>query len=107
MSMIRKIRSRLATTTPLSVTDDEIRILDIELHDLLSGIFELPSFEEAADALRELGDFQETLALLWFQYDITISPDQKIVVRKFDRSDDPDTCKHVFEEIRTGRFLMK
>jgi hypothetical protein len=107
MSTIQKVKSRAATTTKLAVSDDEIRIIDTELNELLSRIAAIPSFEEATSAMHELGAFQETLALLWFQYDIPISADQKIVVRKFDRSDDPDTCKHVFEEVRNGRFLIK
>ncbi len=106
MSTIREIKSRALTTTPVEVSADELRRVDIDLEATLSRISSLTSYEDAVDDLRELGEIQEILALLWFQHDIEILPNQKTLVRKFDRSDDPDTCKHVFKEIQNGRFLI-
>lgn len=105
MSTILRIRNRALTTTPLEVCADELRAVDSELNALVARIALMPSYEEAVDDLRELGELQETLALLWFHHDVEILPNQKTLVRKFDRSDDPDTCKYTFEEIRNGRFL--
>lgn len=106
MSMIQEIKTRALTMNPVEVSSDELRAVDTELKALITRISTLSSYDDAVDDLRELGEFQETLALVWFQHDVEILPDQKTLVRKFDRSDDPDTCKYTFEEIRNGRFLI-
>jgi len=106
MNTMQAIKHRIMSTTDFSVTLDEIRAIDTELERTVERIAAVLTFDEAEGLLNHLGELQELLATMWFKYDIPITPRQKALVRKFDRCDDPDLCRHVVEEIKAKRFLM-
>ncbi|MDP7269695.1 MAG: hypothetical protein QF408_16255, partial [Pirellulales bacterium] len=66
MSTIQEIKTRALTMNPVEVSSDELRAVDTELKALITRISTLSSYDDAVDDLRELGEFQETLALVWF-----------------------------------------
>lgn len=107
MTAIPELKNRFMTTTNATASETELRAVQTEIERCLGLILHANSLNDAEPHLYRLGELQEILAMAWFKHDIEILPEQKVLVRKYDRHDDPDLRKHVFEEIRASRFLMQ
>jgi uncharacterized protein with von Willebrand factor type A (vWA) domain len=83
---------------------EEVVELDNELANVIADIKASSSYSAAAQSLDELGTLQEVLALLLFKYDAPLSTRQRAVVRRFDRSDDPDLRAAIYKAAKEGRF---
>lgn len=77
--------------------NDYIHSLEEELHVFIDRLIKYKSPDTASCVLDELGDFQEKLALMLFKYKVPLSEQLEYIVRHYDRPDDPDARKFIFE----------
>lgn len=75
------------------------------LDEAVLGIGQCRNIREADRFLDKLGEFQTELARAIFKWRIDLPSRFHILVRKFDRSDDPDERMRVFREIKSGTFF--
>ncbi len=94
-----------ASWSPVSMSDDNRQLLETELNDTLTAIANCDSLEAAEPLLRgDLEEIQGVLATLWCRRHVELSERQREIVREFDRCDDPEVRRIVFENIKHSRF---
>lgn len=87
-----------------ALSNAEVDGLDNEIDNIVLHIRAAKDYIVATSSLNELGTLQELLSLLLFKYGALLSAKQKIVIRGFDRPDDPDLRLVVYKAIMDGRF---
>jgi len=86
------------------LTDDDRRVLDGELDEMMKSIANCDTVEAAEPLLQELGRIQEIMATLAFKHGIQLSGRQRRIVREYDRCDVPEVRRIVFQKIKSAEF---
>lgn len=83
---------------------DAAEALESVLDDALERIRMHACVEEASAVLDELTGFQECLCVVAFKWDMELPRRLRQFVRVYDRSDDSELRRKVFEDIKAGHF---
>lgn len=73
---------------------------------LLEKIGKCENLYAAESYLDQLGQFQTELARACFKWKVPLPPKLRLLVREFDRSDDPELRATVFKRIREKSFCV-
>jgi hypothetical protein len=86
------------------LSSEEVIGMDNEICELLNRMKSFPDAAAASAVMDELAELQDTLALLLFKYHVPVSEKQKLLVKKYERWDDPDLRSRFFAAVKEGRF---
>jgi hypothetical protein len=87
-----------------ALSDDDQRIIDDELDQMMRKVAAHSDWESADQDLRHLGTLQEMLATLAFKHRVRLTTRQREIVRAYDRSDVAEIRQKVFLAIKRGDF---
>jgi hypothetical protein len=93
-----------ASSSPVSLTEEDRRVLDFELDETLKSIANCDTVEAAEPFLLELGEIQDVMATLAFKHDLQLSKRQREIVREYDRWDAQRFDGTLFEKSKTPTF---
>jgi hypothetical protein len=88
-----------------TATPEEMQALEAKFDCLLAEICRCQDFAAADPLLEQLGEFQSSLAVLCFKYEVELPDRLRDLVRCFDRPDHLGTRQWAFREIKAGRSL--
>jgi hypothetical protein len=86
------------------LSDEDRRTLDLEIDALLRSIAGCNALDAAEAFFKELDSVQWVLARLAFKHGVQLSRRQREIVREFDRGDDPEVQRRVFQRIKRAEF---
>jgi hypothetical protein len=78
-----------------------------EIYKLIRQIYECNAEEQAQIYFDELGEFQGLLAIIAFEYGVSLPQELRKIVRDCDHLDDKDVRKFLFNEIKNGTYYLK
>ena len=84
---------------------DKLNLFENEIQELLKKISTTINFHESEIEFKKLDEYQLIGAKLFFKYNFDVSGRLEIFIRDFDRTDDLDTRRNLYEWIKTGRYF--
>lgn len=104
MALSNEILNRFSRGDLAKLSKTEQQQIDEDVNQLLCQIRNCRVVHQAEPWLEELGELTAVMATLAFQYDAGLTTRQDLVVREYDRPDDPDARNYVFEKIRGAQY---
>lgn len=78
-----------------------------EIYKLIERIYECNTEKQAQIYFDELGEFQELLSSIAFQYGLSLPQELRKILRDCERLDDKEVRDFLFNEIKNGRYSLK
>jgi len=88
-------------------TEDDIRQLNVKMNELIFKISSTDNYSDAETSLYELGDVQFALAAALFKWKISLPARCKLLVKQYDRPDDSDLRRSVYQRIKSNTFFIE
>lgn len=83
----------------------KLKLFENEIQELLNKISVSSNFYDCETDFKRLDDYQLTGAKLFFKYDFEISNRLEMFIRDFDRIDDLETRRNLYDTIKGGKYF--
>ena len=85
----------------------KIPFLESKIEKLFVQLNSCDNFEKAKSYFKELEDIQTAIARLMFKYEMEVPEEMRKFVKDFDRVDDPELQKYLFQKFQNGDYEYK